>query len=81
MTEFEIRLYENVIKHLNELGFDADLFSRVKDTTKTINVVPVSAMTGEGIPDLLVIISGLAQKFLEQKLALNVEGYAKGTVV
>ncbi|WP_459201831.1 translation initiation factor IF-2 [Methanococcus sp. CF] len=81
MTEFEIRLYENVIKYLNELGFDADLFSRVKDTTKTINVVPVSAMTGEGIPDLLVIISGLAQKFLEQKLALNVEGYAKGTVL
>lgn len=81
MTEFEIRLYENVIRHLNELGFDADLFSRVKDTTRTINVVPVSAMTGEGIPDLLIIIAGLAQKFLEQKLAVNVEGYAKGTVL
>ncbi|MBP2143317.1 translation initiation factor 5B [Methanococcus voltae] len=81
LTDFEIKLYENVIAPLNELGFEADVFSRVKDTTTTINILPVSAMTGEGIPDLLIIIAGLAQKFLEQKLGLNVDGYAKGTVL
>ncbi len=81
LTEFEIKLYENVIKPLNELGFDADLFTRVKDVTKTVSIVPVSAHTGEGIPDLLVMIAGLAQRFLEQNLKLNVEGDAKGTVL
>lgn len=81
LTEFEIRLYENVIKPLNEMGFEADLFMRVKDIAKTVNIIPVSAITGEGIPDLLVMIAGLAQKFLEQTLSLNVEGYAKGTVL
>ncbi len=81
LTEFEIRLYENVIKPLNEMGFEADLFMRVKDIAKTVNIIPVSAITGEGIPDLLVMIAGLAQKFLEQNLSLNVEGYAKGTVL
>ncbi len=81
LTEFEINLYENVIKPLNDLGFEADLFTRVKDITKTVNIIPVSAMTGEGIPDLLVILAGLAQKFLEQNLRLNVEGHAKGTVL
>ncbi|WP_292461004.1 translation initiation factor IF-2 [Methanothermococcus sp.] len=81
LTEFEIRLYENVIKPLNELGFEADLFTRVKDITKTVSIIPVSAITGEGIPDLLVMLAGLAQKFLEQHLNLNVEGPAKGTVL
>jgi translation initiation factor 5B len=81
LTEFEIKLYENVIAPLAERGFEADLFSRVKDVSKTVNIVPISAMTGEGIPDLLVMISGLAQRFMEQNLKLNVEGYAKGTVL
>ncbi|AEF96991.1 translation initiation factor IF-2 [Methanotorris igneus] len=81
LTEFEIRLYENIIKPLNEMGFNADLFTRVEDITKTVCIIPVSAKTGEGIPDLLMMIAGLAQKFLEQNLKLDVEGYAKGTVL
>ncbi|WP_423793055.1 translation initiation factor IF-2 [Methanocaldococcus indicus] len=81
LTEFEIRLYENIIKPLNEKGFDADLYSRVKDLTKTVCIIPVSAKTGEGIPDLLMMVAGLAQKFLEERLKLNVEGYAKGTIL
>ncbi|XRO77276.1 translation initiation factor IF-2 [Methanocaldococcus sp. 10A] len=81
LTEFEIRLYENVIKPLNELGFDADLYSRVQDVTKTVCIIPVSAVTGEGIPDLLMMVAGLAQRFLEDRLKLNVEGYAKGTIL
>ncbi|ADG13008.1 translation initiation factor aIF-2 [Methanocaldococcus infernus ME] len=81
LTEFEIRLYNNIIRYLNELGFDADLYSRVKDLTKTVCIIPVSAKTGEGIPDLLMMVAGLAQKFLEERLKLNVEGYAKGTVL
>nr|WP_272943504.1 translation initiation factor IF-2 [Methanocaldococcus villosus] len=81
LTEFEIRLYNNVIRHLNELGFDADLYTRVKDVTRTVSIIPVSAKTGEGIPDLLMMVAGLAQRFLEERLRLNVEGYAKGTVL
>ena len=81
LTEFEIKLYENIIKPLNELGFDADLYSRVQDVTKTVCIIPVSAVTGEGIPDLLMMVAGLAQRFLESRLNLNVEGYAKGTIL
>jgi len=81
LTEFEIRLYENIIKPLNELGFEADLYSRVTDVTRTVCIIPVSAVTGEGIPDLLMMVAGLAQKFLEERLKLNVEGYAKGTIL
>ena len=82
LTEFEIKLYENVIAPLAEHGgFTGDLFSRIKDVSKTISIVPTSAYTGEGIPDLLVMIAGLAQRFMEQNLKLNVDGYGKGTVL
>ena len=38
------------------------------DFKTTVAVVPVSARTGEGIPDLLVTILGLAQTFLKEQL-------------
>ncbi len=64
---FEKKFYE-LIEQLNSRGFTADRFDRVTDFTKTIATVPVSAKTGEGIPDLLVTIIGLAQTFLKEQL-------------
>jgi translation initiation factor 5B len=40
----------------------------VKDFTKEIVVLPTSAVTGEGILDIISILSGLAQKYLEKRL-------------
>src|SRR5207249_3381333 len=42
--------------------------------------VLVSAQFGEGIPDLLLILIGLAQRFLEQQLATT-DGPAVGTIL
>ncbi len=78
-TKFETKLYELAGK-LSELGFDSDRFDRVADFTKQIGIVPVSAKTGEGIPELLMVISGLAQKYLEEHLKSS-EGPGKGTVL
>jgi len=74
------KIYELVGK-LSELGFDSERFDRVDDFTKRIAIIPTSAKTGEGIPELLMILSALAQKFLENCLECNVEGNAKGTVL
>lgn len=78
--KLENAVYELVGK-LYEFGFEAERFDRVSDFSKQIVVIPVSAKTGEGIPELIVMISGLAQKFLEKKLAVDVSGSAKGTVL
>jgi len=43
--------------------------------------MPVSAKTGEGIPDLLMILMGLAQKFLEKDLEYRAVGPGIGTVL
>src|SRR3989475_3410660 len=72
MSELVGRLYEH--------GFSAERYDRVADFTTNIAVVPVSAKFGEGIPDLLLMLIGLAQRFLEQQLATT-DGPAVGTIL
>lgn len=64
----------------SRLGFRTDKFSNVKDFTKTIAIVPTSAKTGEGIPELLAVLVGLTQQYLKKRLKTT-EGPAKGTVL
>lgn len=76
---FEEKLYE-LIGTIYDKGFESDLYFNVKDFRKTIPIIPVSAKTGEGIPELLMILVGLAQRFLEDQLASET-GAGKGTVL
>ena len=76
----EKKLYE-VVGKLSELGFNSERFDRVEDYTKQISIIPVSAKTREGLPELLMGITRFSQKFLESSLKVNAEGYAKGTVL
>ncbi len=74
------RIYE-LIGELYQRGFSADRFDRISDFTKNVAIVPISALTGEGVPELLMLLVGLAQRFLEDSLRLHVEGKARGTVL
>lgn len=78
--DMETKLYE-IVGKLSELGFNSERFDRVEDYTKQIAIVPTSALTGEGIPELLMVLTGLCQRFMEQKLNIDMEGNAKGTVL
>ncbi|MEM1896015.1 MAG: translation initiation factor IF-2, partial [Nanopusillaceae archaeon] len=80
VEELEKKLYDVVYK-LYELGFDSERFDRIKDFRKQVCIVPVSAKTKEGLGELLLIISGLVQRFLEEKLKINVEGPGKGVIL
>jgi translation initiation factor 5B len=79
-TFVEERIYTLVGK-LYEEGFQADRFDRIEKFEKQIAIIPISAKTGEGIPELLMILIGLAQKFLEERLEIEVDGPAKGTIL
>ncbi len=74
------KLY-NVVGKLYELGFPAERFDKIEDYTKQIAIVPVSAKTGEGIGELLLILSGLAKKFLEKSLEIETDKPGKGTIL
>ncbi len=64
-------LYMTLIGSLNSHGFESDLYYNIEDYTKKIALVPCSAQTGEGIPELTMFLCGLSQKFLTKKLKLN----------
>lgn len=65
---------------LAEKGINADYFERVRDFMSTVPIVPVSAKTGEGIPELLAILAGMAQRYMTERLRYA-EGTAKGVVL
>src|SRR3989344_5259808 len=64
---------------LSEYGFDSDLYYDIDDFPKKIAIVPCSARTGEGVPELLYMLTGLCQKFLKEKLIIGKE--AKGVIL
>lgn len=76
----DTRLYE-LVGELYKYGFDADRYDRITDFTRTVGIVPISAITGEGVPDLLMILVGLAQRFLKDNLQLTATGPGLGTIL
>lgn len=66
-NELDSKIY-GLVGELSKYNIQSDRFDRVTDFTKTVAIVPVSAKTQEGIPELLMMISGLAQRFLESQL-------------
>jgi translation initiation factor 5B len=74
------RLYE-IIGQLSDAGFSADLYWRVQNFQKNVGVVPLSALTSEGIPDLLAVLMGLSQRYMKDEMAIDVSGPGAGTVL
>ena len=79
-SDIETKLY-SVVEKLYKYGFEADRFDRVSDYTKQLALVPLSAKKGVGIAELLMVLTGLVQKFLAKKLEVEVTGPAKGTIL
>jgi len=77
--ELQNRIY-TLMGDLSFYGFNSDLYYKIKDFTKTLAIIPVSGKTGEGIPDLLLVILGLAQAFMKEQLMVG-EGPAEGAVL
>ncbi len=69
-----------IIGKFSELGFKSDQFNRIRDFTRTVAIVPTSAKTGEGIPELVAVLTGLTQQYLKSRLTVT-EGPAKGTIL
>ncbi|MFB6121532.1 MAG: translation initiation factor IF-2, partial [Halobacteriaceae archaeon] len=73
-------LYE-IIGDLSDAGFSADFYWRVQDFQANVGVVPVSAETGEGVPDLLTVLMGLSQRYMREEMEIDVSGPGAGTVL
>ena len=61
------KIYD-VVTALSVLGYQSEAFYRINDYKKEIAIVPVSAKTGVGIPELFAVLVGLTQQYLKDKL-------------
>jgi translation initiation factor 5B len=77
--DLDERLY-TIMGTFSNRGFRADRFDNISDFTKTAAIIPTSAKTGEGIPELLAVLVGLTQQYLQPRLRTT-KGPAKGTVL
>ncbi|KAK3688143.1 hypothetical protein B0T22DRAFT_439706 [Podospora appendiculata] len=60
-NEFKMRLEQTKVAFA-EQGFNSELFYENKSMAKYVSLVPTSAHTGEGIPDMLKLIVALTQE-------------------
>ncbi len=69
-------LSEQLFNH----GFSSERYDRITDFTKNVAIVPVSSKLKIGIADLLLVLIGLAQRFLENEIKTE-DGPGVGTVL
>ncbi len=78
--KLDSNLYE-LVGILHEEGFESERFDRVQNFAKQVSIIPISAKTGEGIAELLTMLMGLAQQYLQKQLQIETDSPAKGTVL
>lgn len=66
-TDLDQKIYD-VVGTLSILGYRSEAFYRVKDFKTEVSIVPISARSGVGIPELLAVLVGLTQQYLKQRL-------------
>ncbi|KAL6962451.1 photosystem II [Sarracenia purpurea var. burkii] len=70
--EFNMRLTQ-VITQFKEQGLNTELYYKNKEMGETYSIVPTSAISGEGIPDLLLLLVQWTQKTMVEKLTYTNE--------
>ncbi len=78
-AELDRRIYE-IVGALSANGIQSERFDRVRDFTREVAIVPTSAKTGEGIPELLMVLTGLTQQYMKERLRVS-DGPACGAVL
>ena len=78
-ADLDQKLYD-VVGTLSILGYKSEAFYRVKDFKSEIAIVPISARTGIGIPELLSVLVGLTQQYLHKRLDQE-EKYPRGIIL
>jgi translation initiation factor 5B len=66
-SEFRTRL-ERTKLLFSEQGFNSELFYENKSMSRYVSLVPTSAHTGEGIPDMLKLLTALSQERMTSSL-------------
>lgn len=81
MQKFDTKIYELVGQFYEKFSMQTERFDRIDDYTKQIAIIPCSAKAGIGLKEVLMVLSVLAQRFLENSLNVDVNGPGKGVIL
>jgi len=70
--EFDNRLY-NIQGQLKEQGINSELYWKNDSIEDTVSICPLSAITGEGIPDLLNLVITISENSLTNQITVKEE--------
>ncbi|KAF9526273.1 hypothetical protein CPB83DRAFT_770518 [Crepidotus variabilis] len=65
--EFEDRVSKTILA-LAEEGLNAKLYYENENLGRNVSIVPTSAITGEGVPDMIMLLVNLTQKRMSDRL-------------
>jgi translation initiation factor 5B len=78
--QFETRL--NACRaDLNAQGLNVELYWKNDDAKRVVSMVPTSAVTGEGVPDLLLLMAKMTQNLMTKQLDAAAGGGLECTVL
>lgn len=66
-AEFEDRLQKTILAFA-EQGLNSQVSFRNDDMRKTVSLVPTSAITGDGVADMIMLLISLTQKMMHESL-------------
>ncbi|KAF7140646.1 hypothetical protein RHSIM_Rhsim06G0017900 [Rhododendron simsii] len=72
LLEFNTRVTQ-VVTQFKEQGLNTELYYKNKEMGETFSIVPTSAISGEGLPDLLLLLVQWTQKTMVEKLTFSNE--------
>ncbi|MFX0123022.1 MAG: translation initiation factor IF-2 [Candidatus Hodarchaeota archaeon] len=70
----------DVMSELSHYKLEPDRFDRIKNFAKKIAIIPTSAITGEGIPEMFLVLASLTEQYLKKQLELHLDK-GKGVVL
>lgn len=65
--DLDAKIYD-VVGTLSVLGYRSEAFYRIKDYKSEVAIIPISARTGVGIPELLTVLVALTQQYMKARL-------------
>ena len=65
--EFEDRVAKTILAFAEE-GLNACLYYENKNFARNVSLVPTSAITGEGVPDMIMLLVNLTQQRMSERL-------------
>jgi translation initiation factor 5B len=63
----------SIMAELSHFNLQPERFDKITNFAKKIAIIPTSAVTGEGIPELFLVLSTLTEQYLKDQLELHLD--------